>query len=72
MRGMAKPRYTTRFTLRLEPALRDNLQSEADVRGDDFADLVRGILADHVWRQSDEGNPPGRAGSLSGSYRHLR
>ena len=51
---MARPRYTTRFTIRLEPALRDSLQSEADAKGDDFADHVRGILVDHAARRSAE------------------
>jgi hypothetical protein len=48
---MARPRYTTRFTLRLDPALRDSLQSEAIAKGDDFADHVREILTDHVVRR---------------------
>jgi hypothetical protein len=51
---MARPRYTTRFTLRLDPTLRDSLQSEAIAEGDDFADHVRNILADHAARQSAE------------------
>jgi hypothetical protein len=48
---MARPRFTTRFTLRLEPALRDDLEREASAKGDDFADHVRTILADHVVRR---------------------
>ncbi len=51
---MARPRYTTRFTLRLEPSLRDDLEREAEAKGDDFADLVRGILADYAASRSAE------------------
>jgi predicted HicB family RNase H-like nuclease len=51
---MARPRYTTRFTLRLDPTLRDSLQSEASAKGDDFADHVREILTDHTARRSTE------------------
>jgi hypothetical protein len=48
---MARPRYTTRFTIRLEPTLRDDLQCEADAKGDDFCTLIRDILADHTARR---------------------
>jgi hypothetical protein len=43
---MAKPRFTPRFTLRLSPSLREDLRCEAAAKGDDFADLIRNILAE--------------------------
>jgi hypothetical protein len=69
---MARPRYTAQLTFRLAPSLREDLEREARAKGDDLGELVRDVLAAHVWRQSDEGNPPGRAGSLPRSYRDLR
>jgi hypothetical protein len=52
--GMARPRYTTQLTFRLAPALRDDLEREAQAKGDDLGELVRDILADHTARQSVE------------------
>jgi hypothetical protein len=40
-------------TLRLQPALRDNLQCEADAKGDDLTELMRDILTDHAARQRE-------------------
>jgi hypothetical protein len=47
---MARPRFTTRFTLRIAPGLREDLQYEADIVGNNFADHVREILIRHVDR----------------------
>jgi len=69
---MARPRYTERFSFRLAPSLREDLEREAQAKGVDVGELVRDLLADHVWRQSDEANPPGRAGSQPRAYRGLR
>jgi hypothetical protein len=47
-RGMAKPRFTTRVTVRLDPTLRDDLLREAAAEAMQLADLIRSILADRV------------------------
>jgi len=48
---MARPRYTTQLTFRLAPSLRDDLEREAQAKGDDLGELVRDILADHTARR---------------------
>jgi hypothetical protein len=41
---MARSRYTTQLTFRLAPSLRDDLQYEADAKGDRFARLPAGTV----------------------------
>jgi predicted HicB family RNase H-like nuclease len=49
--GIARPRYTTQLTFRLAPSLRDDLEREAQAKGDDLGELVRDILTDHAARR---------------------
>jgi len=56
--SMARPRYTTQLTFRLASSLRDDLEREAQAKGDDLGELVRDILADHAARQSVERTRP--------------
>jgi hypothetical protein len=52
--AMARPRFTAQITFRLAPALRDDLEREAQAKGDDLGELVRDILADHTARRFAE------------------
>jgi predicted DNA binding CopG/RHH family protein len=51
---MAKPRFNARFTLRLPRSLLEALRRDAAIWGDDFADLIRNILIDHVTHRPPE------------------
>jgi hypothetical protein len=52
--AMAKPRFTTRVTIRLQPSLLADLEREAHAKGDDLSELARDILAAHTSRRSVE------------------
>jgi predicted HicB family RNase H-like nuclease len=48
---MARRRFTAQLTFRLAPSLRDELEREAQAKGDDLGELVRDILTDHTARR---------------------
>ncbi len=51
---MARPRFTTRMTIRLQPSLLADLEREAQAKGDDLSELARDILAAHASRRAVE------------------